>query len=100
VSDPFCRQCRQPLGGHHTPECIWMHQVVPSECTGVIAEAYSTLREKWEAEKVAEGRRLATAAIVADLRARASGPVEPEEHSLLTALADRYERGEHEGSGT
>lgn len=42
------------------------------------------------------GRRLERAAIAADLRARASGLVEPEEWSLLTALADRYERGEHE----
>jgi hypothetical protein len=54
--------------------------------------------EKAYDKGIAEGRRLATAAIVADLRAMAeksrvgASPVA----GALRAMADRYERGEHE----
>jgi hypothetical protein len=48
---------------------------------------------------IAEGRRLATAAIVADLRAMAvlcSSAGEERISIYVDGLADRYERGEHE----
>jgi ribosomal protein L16/L10AE len=57
-------------------------------------EQYREMRE----EKLAEGRRLATAAIVADLRTW--GKKFTDHAATLKMAADRYERGEHEGGGT
>jgi hypothetical protein len=54
-------------------------------------------------DATAEGRRLERAAIVADLRARAAELHDDLPDNVageLSDRADRYERGEHEGSGT
>ena len=56
MSDPFCRKCRQPLGGRHVPDCIWEDQVVPSECDGVIEEAMATVKARKSAEAIARLR--------------------------------------------
>lgn len=86
MSHPLCARCRQPLGGTHTEFCIWEDLVVPSECTGVIEEAVATVKEREAA--IAEGRRLATAAIVADLRACAATPLADEIAALRARVAD------------
>jgi hypothetical protein len=90
MSDPFCRRCRQPLGGTHLPDCIWEDLVVPSECDGVIEEAIATVKAR-NSSDYARG--------VADERARVVAYLRKQNQLVYPSarfLAERFERGKHE----
>jgi hypothetical protein len=105
MSDPFCRRCRQPLGGTHLPDCIWEDLVVPSECDGVIEEAIATvalLAEEGAAfvkarnsSDYARGVADERARVVAWLRAK-GWQVGKQQRVVMFTVADRIEGSKHE----
>jgi hypothetical protein len=94
MSDPFCRRCRQPLGGTHLPDCIWEDLVVPSECDGVIEEAIATVKAR-NSSDYARGVADERARVVAWLRAK-GWQVGKQQRVVMFTVADRIEGSKHE----
>lgn len=88
MSDPFCRKCRQPLGGRHVPDCIWEDQVVPSECDGVIEEAMATVKARKSAEAIARLRTLLETPAYVDAPLGVVDLFAADLRALLDALAE------------
>ena len=78
------------------PFCAWDHPGDTHSKACVIGRHVDFAR----ARGVAEGERRERARVVADLREQAADPTwSRDTRALLTLMADRYERGEHEREG-